>query len=123
MKRSNKKPTGARYKTMSKKTRYQRGRDAVPATIGPTKIKKKRARGDSQKLIVYRTDVINVISEGKAQKAKILNVIENPADPHFVRRNVMTKGAIVETDVGKVRITSRPGQHGVINGVLVEGKK
>jgi small subunit ribosomal protein S8e len=47
-------------------------------------------------------------------------VVENPANPHYVRRNILTKGAIVETEFGKARIISRPGQHGVINGVLVK---
>jgi small subunit ribosomal protein S8e len=32
----------------------------------------------------------------------------------------MTKGAVVETAKGKVKITSRPGQVGVLQGVLVK---
>ena len=48
------------------------------------------------------------------------NVVENSADPNYVRRNILTKGAIVETSIGRVRITSRPGMDGVISGVLVD---
>ena len=29
-------------------------------------------------------------------------------------------GAVVETEIGKVKITSRPGQKGIVNGVLIE---
>ena len=53
-------------------------------------------------------------------QATLQSVSENAADPNYVRRNIMTKGAVVETDKGLVRITSRPGSHGVINGVLIE---
>ncbi|MEC7462313.1 MAG: 30S ribosomal protein S8e, partial [Candidatus Thermoplasmatota archaeon] len=46
--------------------------------------------------------------------------VENSADPNYVRRNILKKGAIVETSIGRVRITSRPGMDGVISGVIVE---
>lgn len=55
----------------------------------------------------------------KMQIAEILGVIENHANDHFVRRNIITKGAVVETNLGQVKITSRPGQDGVVNGVLI----
>ena len=57
---------------------------------------------------------------GKTSMASITNVVENPSNPNFVRRNILTKSAIIETDKGLVRITSRPGQDGVINGVLIK---
>ena len=49
-----------------------------------------------------------------------MTVVENTANTHFVRRNIITKGAVVDTSLGRVKVTSRPGQHGMINGVLVE---
>jgi len=52
-------------------------------------------------------------------KTDIITVVENPANIHYVRRNILTKGAIVNTKLGKARITSRPGQSGVINAVLI----
>ena len=55
----------------------------------------------------------------KATKSKILSVKDNPANQHFVRRNTITKGAVVETEAGLARITSRPGQDGVVNAVKV----
>ena len=53
-------------------------------------------------------------------RATINTVLENDADPNYVRRNIITKGAIVGTDIGRVRVTSRPGMHGVVSGVLLE---
>jgi small subunit ribosomal protein S8e len=47
-------------------------------------------------------------------------VIQNGADTNYVRRNIVTKGAIVETDIGQVKVTSRPGMHGVVSGILLE---
>ena len=52
-------------------------------------------------------------------KAKIEIVTANPANRHYVRRNIMTKGTIIKTDKGDARVTSRPGQDGVINAVLI----
>ena len=47
-------------------------------------------------------------------------VSENTADRHFVRHNIITKGAIVMTSKGKAKVTNRPGQEGIINAVLVK---
>jgi len=63
------------------------------------------------------------VKGGKAQKAKIINVLQTPDNRHFARENVITKGAIIETAIGKARVTSRPGQSGSVNAVLVEEKK
>ena len=63
---------------------------------------------------------INDPKTGKTTLGTIENVIENESDPNYVRRNVLVKGAIIETNKGRVKITSRPGKDGVINGVLIE---
>ncbi len=61
---------------------------------------------------------VNVSKEGKTEKVKIIRVIEsNNAD--LTRQSIITKGSIVETEKGKVKITSRPGQDGVLNGIFV----
>src|SRR5881396_3099319 len=57
---------------------------------------------------------------GKSSKSKLLRVIRNPANVDYQRRGVITKGAIVETELGQARVTSRPGQDGVINAILLE---
>ena len=79
-----------------------------------------RTPGGSRKISVLSTNHINVADKGKVVKTEILNVIESRSNPHLVRRNVMVKGSVVETKLGKVRLTSRPGQDGVVNGVLVK---
>ena len=63
---------------------------------------------------------INNPKTGKTVLGTIHNVVENESDPNYVRRNILVKGAVIETDQGRVKITSRPGKDGVINGVPVE---
>ena len=33
---------------------------------------------------------------------------------------MVSKGAILETEEGKCRVVSRPGQHGTVNAILVK---
>ena len=75
-----------------------------------------RTRGGNRKNAVKRAEFVNVNGE----KVKILRVKNNPANRHYARLGIITKGAIVETEKGLVRITSRPGQHGTLNGVFVK---
>ena len=64
--------------------------------------------------------VVTDKASGKSSKSKLLRVIRNPASVDYQRRGVITKGAIVETELGQARVTSRPGQDGVINAILLE---
>ena len=57
------------------------------------------------------------------KKAKILNVIETNANRFWARQNRLVKGAVIETEAGKAKITNRPGQEGIINAVFVEETK
>jgi small subunit ribosomal protein S8e len=56
---------------------------------------------------------------GVSRKAKILRVIETPANREYARRNIIVKGALIETSLGKAVVTSRPAQDGVVNAVLL----
>ncbi len=80
-----------------------------------------RTLGGNKKLRLLSEEYVNVVDPktNKAQKTKIKTTTENPANRHFVRRNIMTKGTIIETEIGKAKITSRPGQDGVVNAVLI----
>lgn len=120
--RSKRKITGGLLKRASKKKRHQRGRDFLPAHIGKVKVKIQRSRGGNRKFMMLSSNVANVMVNGKAQKTKITAVVENKADSQFVRRNIITKGAVIQTELGKARVTSRPGQDGIVNAVMIEEK-
>lgn len=78
-----------------------------------------RGRGGSYGVRLKKASMINVVAKDKMQKAKILRVLESP-NTEYVRMNIITRGAVVETELGKVRVTNRVGQDGVVNGVLVQ---
>jgi|TARA_B100000767_G_scaffold268542_1_gene288990 small subunit ribosomal protein S8e len=92
------------------------------ALIGEPKRKIYRRTGGNTLVRVLAANKVSINNPktGKTTLGTIENVVENESDPNYVRRNVLVKGAIIETDKGRVRITSRPGKDGVINGVLVE---
>jgi len=118
--RPNRKVSGGKYKAYRKKKQYELGSKPILTKIGKNKAKKLRILGANNKEKLLSADTVNLADPKtkKFQKAKILNVIECPANRHFARRNILVKGAIIETDKGKARITSRPGQEGSINAVL-----
>ncbi len=119
--RSKRLASGARYHYARKKKIYEMGRPAADTVIGPRKIKMVRTRGGNVKLKTYLEDVINVSdpATGKTEKVPIEELVSNPASTEYTRRKIITKGAILNTKMGKVRVTSRPGQDGVLNGVII----
>ncbi len=119
--RSNRKSTGGRYKRPKIKRLGRLGRLPVFTRVGARKRKVLRVIGGNKKEKLLAESKVNVF-DAKAKKHLVLDidsVLENPANRHYVRRNILTKGSIVETKKGKVKITSRPGQSSVINGVLL----
>ena len=79
-----------------------------------------RGNGGIRKRALLSCDEVNVFDGKKYHKVKIMNVVDNKANRHFVRRNIMTKGAVIKTEIGDAKITSRPGQEGAINAVLIK---
>ena len=119
-KRTNRKPSGGRYKSTAKK-KHNFGSIPTLPNIAKKAAKNVRTLGGNAKHRLLSAEVINVIDPKtkKAMQVKMLNVTENPANTHYVRRNALTQGAVVITEKGKVRITSRPAQDGCVNGVLL----
>ncbi len=122
--RSRRKYTGKMYRRFRKKRKYELGREPAETHIGEEKRKNIRTRGGGIKVRLLRSEAVNVYipQEKTVRRAKIESVLENPANMHFARRNIITRGALLQTDIGVVKVTSRPGQDGVVNGILVEGQ-
>jgi len=59
-------------------------------------------------------------STGLTEKLKIVDVVRNPANVDYNRRGVITRGVIIRTEKGLVKVVSRPGQDGVLNAVVYE---
>jgi len=115
-----KKPSGGRKKAYRMKRRYEKGSFPTATTPGEPRNKKTRRRGNNTKTRLVTTNQANVSdpSTNKTQKTQILRVIQNPANVDYNRRGVITKGTIIETPLGTARVTSRPGQNGLVNAVL-----
>ncbi len=119
--RSRRKPTGGLYRPHHKRKKRELGRFPTLTVLGPAKRKVERVFGGNVKVRDVRDEYANVVVEkGKVKRVKILRVIENPADRELNKKKIITKGAIIETEAGKAVVTSRPGQDGVINAILIK---
>ena len=119
--RSKRKPSGGRYKSFRDKRLHERASPATLTKLGERKVRTIRLRGGSVKNRMLMANTANVYDtkSKKYVKAKIVTITENPANRNYVRRNIITKGTIIETDAGKARVTNRPGQEGAVNAVLI----
>lgn len=118
--RSKRKVSGGRYIDNRKKRTFDLGREPTFTKVGKRKTKRVKMRAGSRKTILLSCDEANVFDGSRTQKVKIKTILESPANRHFVRRNILTKGAIIQTDLGKARVTSKPGQEGCVNAVIVK---
>ena len=119
--KSKRRSTGGRISPHRGKKRSEIGRELQQAKVGSLTKKVARARGGGRKERLLRTEYASVTDpkSGKSFSSKILEVVENAANPNYVRQNIITKGSVIETEKGKAKVTSRPGQHGVVNAVLI----
>ncbi len=120
--RSRRKSTGGLYRPHRKKRKYELGGEQVMTHVGERKVKKDRKMGGSYKLRLFADKLVNVYdpTQKKVVRAEIKGVLENPANVHYVRHGIITKGAVIATSIGKARVTNRPSQEGIINAVLIE---
>ena len=121
--RSKRKITGGLYGKRYARKKKISERVGYPklTKFGERKLKKERVRGGNLKHCLLSVDFVNLYDPKtkKHSKVKILKVLENPANRHYARRNILTKGTIIETEKGRARIISRPGQEGSLNAVLI----
>ena len=113
--------SGRRIRYARGKRKFEIGREKHLTTIGPLTMKKVRTRGNNTKVRVKTSNIAYVLDPKtkKTTKTDIITVKENTANIHYVRRNIINKGAIVETKIGKAKVTSRPGQCGTVNAILI----
>jgi small subunit ribosomal protein S8e len=120
--RSVRKPTGGRYRLRLVKRRREIGSAPTDSHIGKDRRVIVRTTGGNVKIRTMRAEYANVAdpASGTVKRARIETVEENIANPNYVRRNLLTKGAVIRTELGRARILSRPGQEGIINAVLLK---
>jgi len=118
--RAGRKASGARYKRPKKRKLTGRQNQSRIVKLEDKKTKLLKTHGGSGKLVSLFNNVANVISKGKGKNAKIKNVLETPSNTFLARQNIFVKGAVIETELGKAKITNRPSQEGNIQAILIE---
>ncbi len=114
------KKSGGKYKRPNQTKLHARGGIVRVVKLAEERRKTIRGRGGIRKIVSLSGNKVNLFVKGKAKKVTIKNVLETPSDRFLARQNVLVKGAIIETDAGKARITNRPSQEGMVQAVLLE---
>jgi len=120
-----KKISGGRKRPARGKRKYEMGRFPTFTTLSDREKRvKQRVRGGNIKIRLKEALYANVTDpeSGESKKVQILSIESTPSNREFARRGIITKGSIIETEIGLAKVTSRPGQDGVINAVLIEKK-
>lgn len=119
-----KKPTGGKVRVHRKKRRRELGSLPMQTRLGKEKKKTSRGLGGRVKTKVAAVQYANVYDPKtkKTTKSKIVDIVRNPANIHYVRRGIITKGCVIKTEAGTAEVTSRPTQHGIVNAVLIKKK-
>lgn len=101
--------------------KFEIGREPSDTTIGDARTKSVETYGGNKKMKILRGNIATVTDPktGQSKAVKIETVKDNKANLHYMRRNIITKGAVIKTELGDAKVTNRPGQDGIINAVLL----
>ena len=114
------KVTGGRRHPLRSRRKYEIDRFPNEAIIGEQITITRKVRGKNVKTAIKTIDSVNLAIDSKIKRVKIIKVLENSTNNDYQRRGIISKGAILETEEGKCRVVSRPGQHGTVNAILVK---
>ena len=117
---STSKVTGGRRHPLRSRRKYEMDRFPNEAVIGEQITITRKVRGKNVKTAIKTIDSVNLAIDSKIKRVKIIKVLENATNNDYKRRGIISKGAILETEEGKCRVVSRPGQHGTVNAILVK---
>ena len=112
--------SGGKYHALRKKRKFEHAGESRKTLLGERKVKTLRTRGGHEKKVLLKENTVNVLVDKKVKPAKIINVLETPQNRFFARQNVLFKGSIIETSLGKAKITNRPSQEGQVNAILIK---
>ena len=113
--------TGGRRVPLRIRRKYETDRYPNEPINGAQVTVTRRIRGNNQKTALKSIDFVNLATgEAKVKKTKIIKVLENATNNDYKRRGIITKGAILETQEGKCRVVSKPGQNGIVNAILLK---
>lgn len=113
--------TGGRRTPLRIRRKYETDRYPNEPINGAQVTVTRRIRGNNKKTALKSIDFVNLATgEAKVKKAKIIKVLDNATNNDYKRRGIITKGAILETQEGKCKVVSKPGQNGIVNAILLK---
>jgi len=112
--------TGGRRHPLRSRRKYELDRFPNEALIGEQITITRKVRGKNLKTAIKTIDSVNLAIDSTTKRVTIIKVLENATNNDYQRRGIISKGAILETEEGKCRVVSRPGQHGTVNAILVK---
>jgi small subunit ribosomal protein S8e len=113
--------TGGRRHPLRTRRKYETDRFPNEPINGAQVTITRQVRGKNNKTALKTIDFVNLATgDAKVKKSKILKVLDNATNNDYKRRGIITKGAILETQEGKCRVISRPGQNGIVNAILLK---
>jgi small subunit ribosomal protein S8e len=117
-----KKLTGGKRRPNRSRRAFEADDYPFEPVVGETARSPKRTRGGSLTYGLRAAAEANVFdgSSGKTVKSKIVRVSVNKANREYERRGVITRGAVIETELGSAKVTSKPSNDGVVNAVLIK---
>jgi small subunit ribosomal protein S8e len=118
---SGRKYTGGKITPLRSRKKCETDRYPNEALLGKNVSISRRTRGGNIKTALKSSEFANVTNPEtrKTQKTVISQAVRNPANRDYERRGVINKGAIIQTELGVARVTSRPGQHGCVNAIQI----
>ena len=111
--------TGGKYHANRKKKFLEKQGQERIVTLGEVKRKDIRLRSGAKRRILLKSNVANIITKEGIKKTEIKNVVETPQNRFLARQNRLMKGVLIETSLGKAKITNRPAREGSINAILI----
>jgi small subunit ribosomal protein S8e len=113
--------TGGRRVPLRTRRKYELDRYPNEPINGAQLTVTRRVRGNNNKTALKSIDFVNLSTgDAKVKKTKIIKVLDNTTNNDYKRRGIITKGAILETQEGKCRVISKPGQNGIVNAILLK---
>jgi len=116
--------SGGKYKRFRKRKLHSLKSQTRKVKLSEKKQKTIRGQGGNKRKVLLSENFANIIDTKtkKAKKVQIKNVLETPSNRFLARQNILVKSAIIETELGKAKITNRPSQEGMVQAVLVTEK-
>lgn len=114
--------SGKRYRKILIKRRHASGGYFTQTKLGE-KDKEERVtvktKGGNTRVKLKKVVYANVVTKEGYKKVKIKSVLETKDNHNFYRSNIITKGAVIETELGKAVVLNRPSRDGVVNAKLL----